>query len=168
MRLPAVPPDLNDAPPICSQCDYDLRGLTHERCPECGAMIDWAAIRDRQASIADRKRAPTAALSGFRIVVEFVALPAGFYGVAVVAILAENPMLVLMDYFSAIVACIGLSNRWAAGAMEFRRLKDGKARDTRDGRRRELQLRVLLLAASLALTILAPPLALFVYVFGFL
>jgi len=168
MRLPALPPDLNDAPPICSQCDYDLRGMTHERCPECGAPIDWAAIRKRQVVLAERPDAPTPALSEFRIAVEFVALLAGFYGVAVAAIFGENPVIILMDFFGVIIVCICLSNRWAAGAMEYRRLKEGTARDTRDGRRRELQLRVLLLAASLALTILAPPMALFVYVFGFL
>jgi len=25
----------------CRHCDYNLRGLTSRRCPECGAFFDW-------------------------------------------------------------------------------------------------------------------------------
>jgi hypothetical protein len=27
-------------PGCCAKCDYDLRGITSERCPECGKQID--------------------------------------------------------------------------------------------------------------------------------
>jgi hypothetical protein len=30
----------------CPLCDYDLRGLTEARCPECGYAFDWAELRD--------------------------------------------------------------------------------------------------------------------------
>ena len=30
----------------CPLCDYDLRGLTEARCPECGAPFDWDELRD--------------------------------------------------------------------------------------------------------------------------
>src|SRR5687768_18578285 len=30
----------------CPLCDYDLRGLTEPRCPECGYAFDWADLRD--------------------------------------------------------------------------------------------------------------------------
>jgi len=28
----------------CPRCDYNLRGLTSDRCPECGLSLDWDAI----------------------------------------------------------------------------------------------------------------------------
>ena len=33
-------------PPQCPLCEYDLRGLTEARCPECGYAFDWADLRD--------------------------------------------------------------------------------------------------------------------------
>jgi len=30
----------------CPLCDYDLRGLTEARCPECGYTFDWPDLRD--------------------------------------------------------------------------------------------------------------------------
>lgn len=29
---------------MCPRCGYNLRGLTGDRCPECGLTLDWAAI----------------------------------------------------------------------------------------------------------------------------
>ena len=45
---PAAPPD---APSLheavqCPLCDYDLRGLTEPRCPECGYRFEWADLTD--------------------------------------------------------------------------------------------------------------------------
>ena len=31
---------------ICPLCDYDLRGLTEARCPECGYAFTWEELRD--------------------------------------------------------------------------------------------------------------------------
>jgi hypothetical protein len=46
-ELPAPPPD---APPgddvHCPLCDYDLRGLTEPRCPECGYRFVWDDLTD--------------------------------------------------------------------------------------------------------------------------
>src|SRR4051812_9296702 len=30
----------------CPLCDYNLRGLTDPRCPECGHRFDWAVVTD--------------------------------------------------------------------------------------------------------------------------
>jgi hypothetical protein len=30
----------------CPLCDYDLRGLTEPRCPECGYQFAWADLTD--------------------------------------------------------------------------------------------------------------------------
>ncbi|HSW44417.1 MAG TPA: hypothetical protein VLM89_02485 [Phycisphaerae bacterium] len=38
---PVVDEDLQ-----CLKCDYNLTGLTSDRCPECGAAIDWSAARE--------------------------------------------------------------------------------------------------------------------------
>jgi hypothetical protein len=42
---PAAPLD-DDAPdvPRCLHCEYLLIGLSGERCPECGTVINWAAV----------------------------------------------------------------------------------------------------------------------------
>jgi hypothetical protein len=32
----------------CPECDYNLRGLTGERCPECGSALDWARLTTSQ------------------------------------------------------------------------------------------------------------------------
>lgn len=34
-------------PPTCPKCDYDLRGLPEERCPECGTEFRWDEVRKR-------------------------------------------------------------------------------------------------------------------------
>lgn len=31
---------------LCPLCDYNLRGLTQARCPECGHVFDWQDLRD--------------------------------------------------------------------------------------------------------------------------
>ena len=31
---------------LCPLCDYNLRGLTEPRCPECGCRFDWADLLD--------------------------------------------------------------------------------------------------------------------------
>lgn len=31
---------------LCPLCEYNLRGLTDARCPECGAKFDWEELRD--------------------------------------------------------------------------------------------------------------------------
>ena len=31
---------------LCPMCDYNLRGLTESRCPECGYRFDWPAVLD--------------------------------------------------------------------------------------------------------------------------
>ena len=56
MRDPAAPPPEADVPPVaasadddlfCLTCDYNLRGLTVHRCPECGTPFDPAALAVR-------------------------------------------------------------------------------------------------------------------------
>jgi hypothetical protein len=43
--LRPVEPSTAD-PVLCPLCDYDLRGLTEPRCPECGYRFEWGVIRD--------------------------------------------------------------------------------------------------------------------------
>ncbi len=38
-------------PPTCPKCDYDLRGLPEQRCPECGTEFRWEDIRKRARRI---------------------------------------------------------------------------------------------------------------------
>lgn len=40
-----VPAGLVDSGLACPRCEYNLTGLTGERCPECGAAIDWPVVR---------------------------------------------------------------------------------------------------------------------------
>jgi hypothetical protein len=35
---------------FCPNCDYDLRGITSDRCPECGTRINRAVLRSEAAS----------------------------------------------------------------------------------------------------------------------
>jgi hypothetical protein len=54
----SAPPAAPNAPAVdqplpCPLCDYDLRGLTEPRCPECGFRFDWRDLTDP-----DRKRHP--------------------------------------------------------------------------------------------------------------
>ncbi len=44
----AAPPggDSPSTPPRCLRCHYILVGLPSDRCPECGTLIDWAAVRN--------------------------------------------------------------------------------------------------------------------------
>jgi hypothetical protein len=46
---PAPPADaapVSGEPVHCPLCDYDLRGQTEPRCPECGYQFDWADLTD--------------------------------------------------------------------------------------------------------------------------
>ena len=36
---------------LCPLCDYNLRGLTEPRCPECGAGFDWSNVTDPQKRV---------------------------------------------------------------------------------------------------------------------
>jgi len=40
------PPPGAGEPVLCPLCDYDLRGLTEPRCPECGYRFAWDELRD--------------------------------------------------------------------------------------------------------------------------
>ena len=31
---------------LCPLCEYNLRGLTEARCPECGGKFEWDELRD--------------------------------------------------------------------------------------------------------------------------
>jgi len=52
-RPAPAPPSAECAQVCCPLCDYDLRGLTEPRCPECGYRFEWADLTDP-----DRKRHP--------------------------------------------------------------------------------------------------------------
>ncbi|MGD8451868.1 MAG: hypothetical protein PVJ57_08620 [Phycisphaerae bacterium] len=44
LSMPDINADLKNAP-RCLHCGYVLIGLPEDRCPECGRVIDWAAIQ---------------------------------------------------------------------------------------------------------------------------
>ena len=43
---PAPAPAADAAPIPCPLCEYDLRGLTDPRCPECGYRFEWDELSD--------------------------------------------------------------------------------------------------------------------------
>src|SRR5262245_35806158 len=43
---PIPAPGAQDASVLCPLCEYDLRGLTEPRCPECGSRFTWDELRD--------------------------------------------------------------------------------------------------------------------------
>jgi hypothetical protein len=45
---PAVDWDKIEGDILCPLCDYNLRGLTESRCPECGYRFDWIDLIDPQ------------------------------------------------------------------------------------------------------------------------
>ena len=49
-----------DAGLRCLACDYNLTGLTSERCPECGWTIDWDAAREVRDQVARQIDTPWA------------------------------------------------------------------------------------------------------------
>jgi hypothetical protein len=40
----------------CPECDYNLRGLTSDRCPECGCAVDFARLAGSQIPWVHRRR----------------------------------------------------------------------------------------------------------------
>jgi hypothetical protein len=46
--ISAPPPDWNaiESDVFCPLCDYNLRGLSEPRCPECGFRFDWPVVLD--------------------------------------------------------------------------------------------------------------------------
>ncbi|MFH1747426.1 MAG: hypothetical protein ABIG44_10330 [Planctomycetota bacterium] len=57
---------------FCPQCDYDLRGLTSERCPECGFAL--AGVRSGESNIPWVQRAETGRLRAYWRTVALVTL----------------------------------------------------------------------------------------------
>src|SRR5258707_5024806 len=53
---PIAPPTSDDDALRCPACDYDLRALAGERCPECGLAIDRAALSQSQIPWSHRGR----------------------------------------------------------------------------------------------------------------
>ncbi len=61
----SVPPTADLRPPrraptsvldiFCPKCDYNLRGIESEHCPECGIAVDLAALSQAQIPWVDRK-----------------------------------------------------------------------------------------------------------------
>lgn len=45
--LPVQPTEGSAESINCPLCDYDLRGLTEPRCPECGHRFDWEELKQR-------------------------------------------------------------------------------------------------------------------------
>jgi hypothetical protein len=48
--IPAAAPDwaAQREDLLCPLCEYNLRGLTDPRCPECGYRFDWDQLRDEK------------------------------------------------------------------------------------------------------------------------
>ena len=51
--------DCSDDALLCPGCEYDLRGIESERCPECGLVIDREAIRHSRVPWEHRKQIGT-------------------------------------------------------------------------------------------------------------
>lgn len=49
-EVPWKPPPSVDRPKPCPKCNYDLRGLEIERCPECGTFYQDALLEKRVKS----------------------------------------------------------------------------------------------------------------------
>ena len=45
MTAPDAAPPVADEGLRCLECEYNLTGLTSDRCPECGTVVDWPAVR---------------------------------------------------------------------------------------------------------------------------
>lgn len=55
--MPAAAPESQPAPPSgfdadvpCPHCEYNLRGLTVPRCPECGEPFYWESLLSQEAA----------------------------------------------------------------------------------------------------------------------
>ena len=54
MTTPAALPPVADEGLRCLSCDYNMTGLTSDRCPECGTVIDWPTVRAVRDGLDDR------------------------------------------------------------------------------------------------------------------
>src|SRR5687767_5317051 len=48
MSMPASEPDSGLVDLHCPLCEYNLRGLSEPRCPECGYQFQWEELRRSQ------------------------------------------------------------------------------------------------------------------------
>lgn len=165
--FPPLRPDPgDDAAPNCPACGYDLRGLDHARCPECGERFDLASLQRAKANKSPYRLANP--LSPGAIAIELLTLAFMFNALLFGMVLAElglGVLVALFEYPIDLFVCVALSRRWARGYTAFRAYEEGRSVASPDALRKERRLRPLLLAAALAVTLLVPPIVLHVYMF---
>ncbi|MCB9858403.1 MAG: hypothetical protein H6818_22185 [Phycisphaerales bacterium] len=157
-----LPPSLTDSGEhttlTCPVCSYDLRGLDHNRCPECGGIFTPESILQSNVK---RRSAP---LSPAAIVGELLTLSVIFNTLLICMLMGQFPFGVLAEYPIDLIVCISLSRRWSRGYTAFKMTGTGRTHASRDDLRRQNRLRVGLLALSLSATTLVIPLAFYVIV----
>lgn len=158
-RTRPVPGD--DAALMCPGCDYDLRGLDHARCPECGKELDLASLQRAQANKSPYQLATP--LSPGAIAIELLTLAFVFNALLFYMVSAELEPGVLVEYPIDLLVCIALSRRWARGYTAFRAHEDGRSFASPNELGKERILRPLLLAWAMIVTWLVPPMILYVY-----